>query len=97
MQDHQNYITRDTKKGPIILSLKQEEDYQGNLARVLIRTQKETVYKLIPSSQLPAGTTKVEPEDYIKVGRLVLCRASKQFTNTNFITRSLLLFPLFCL
>ena len=64
-QDHQNYVGRDSKLGPVIVSLKMEEDYQGSLARVLIRTQKETVYKIIPSSQLSAA--KIEPEDYIKV------------------------------
>ncbi len=65
LQDHQNYIGRDHKHGPVIVSLKLEEDYQGTLARVLLRTQKETIYKILPSSQLPSR--KMEPEDYVKV------------------------------
>lgn len=65
MQEHQNYITRDSKMGPVILSLKLEEDYQGMLARVLLRTQKETIYKILPSAQMP--NRRIEPEEYIKV------------------------------
>lgn len=66
-QEHQNFITRDSRHGTVILSLKHEEDYQGVLARVLLRTQKETIYKIIPSSQLQMPIRKIDPENYIKV------------------------------
>jgi hypothetical protein len=76
-QEHHNYITRDTKRGPVMLSLKLEQDYQGTLARVLIRTQKETIYKILPSSQLPS--TKLEPEDYIRVRGVSLSKVAEKY------------------
>jgi len=63
-QEHQNYIGRDSKVGPVLLSMMFDEDYQGTIVRALLRTQKETVYKVFSQSQLPEH---MEPEDYIRV------------------------------
>ena len=37
LQDHRNYIARDSKIGPVLLSVKTEEDYQGTMMRALLR------------------------------------------------------------
>ena len=37
LQDHRNYIARDSKVGPVLLSVKTEEDYQGTMMRALLR------------------------------------------------------------
>lgn len=62
-RDHRNYIARDSKVGPVLLSVKTEEDYQGTMMRALLRTQKATYYNTIPMSQLPS---QMEPEEIIK-------------------------------
>ncbi len=67
VQEHQNYIGRDAKLGPVVASLKREVDYQGSLVRVIYRTQKDTVYRNINTSQMQPK----EPEEYIRVRELV--------------------------
>lgn len=63
-QEHANYISRDSKVGPVLLSIKTEQDYQGMLYRAVLRTQKTTFYKVMPKSTIPEH---MEPEDFIKV------------------------------
>ena len=63
-QEHANYITRDSKVGPILLSIKTEQDYQGTFYRALVRMQKVTFYKVMQKVNLP---DHMEPEDFIKV------------------------------
>ena len=63
-QEHANYISRDSKVGPVLLSIKIEQDYQGTLYRALLRIQKKTFYKVMQKANLP---DHMEPEDFIKV------------------------------
>ena len=63
-QEHANYVTRDSKVGPMLFSIKTEQDYQGTFYRALLRTQKMTFYKIMQKANLP---DHMEPEDFIKV------------------------------
>jgi hypothetical protein len=49
---HKNYMGRDSRVGPVLFSMVKDEDYRGTNMRLILRTQNDTVYRIVPESQL---------------------------------------------
>eukprot|EP00731_Ephydatia_muelleri_P015189 Em0008g909a len=64
-KDHRNYVGRDGKVGGLLLSILFDEDQTNKTAsiRMLYRTHKESIHRLVPTTQL---SEQQDPEHYMK-------------------------------